>query len=69
MIAACQKRKKIPGLLVQDIASAKEWIRKGVRLLPFSNEVSMLMDTSANAVKEIRAEQVYTAFHNKVPKQ
>jgi len=58
MIAACQKRKKIPGLLVQDIASAKEWIRKGVRLLPFSNEVAMLMETSANAVKEIRAEQV-----------
>lgn len=58
MIAACQKRKKIPGLLVQDIASAKEWIRKGVRLLPFSNEVSILMETSANAVKEIRAEQV-----------
>lgn len=58
MIAACQKRKKIPGLLVQDIASAKEWIRKGIRLLPFSNEVAMLMETSANAVKEIRAEQV-----------
>jgi 4-hydroxy-2-oxoheptanedioate aldolase len=58
MIAACRKRNKIPGLLVQDIASAKEWIRKGVRLVPFSNEVAMLIDTAANAVQEIRAEQV-----------
>jgi len=57
MIAACKKSNKIPGLLVQDIASAKEWIRKGVRLLPFSNEVSMLIETGANAVKEIRTEQ------------
>jgi len=58
MISACRKRKKIPGLLVQDIASAREWIRKGVRLVPFANEVTMLMDTAANAVKAIRAETV-----------
>lgn len=56
MIAACRKRNKIPGLLVQDIASAKEWIRKGVRLVPFANEVSMLIETAANAVSEIRGQ-------------
>lgn len=54
MVEACRKKNKIPGLLVQDVASAKEWIRKGVRLLPFSNEVTMLIETASKAVKEIR---------------
>jgi 2-keto-3-deoxy-L-rhamnonate aldolase RhmA len=55
MIAACQKRRKIPGLLVQDIASAKEWIAKGIRLIPYSNDVNLLMNAGSQAVGEIRA--------------
>ncbi len=54
MIAACQRHGKTPGLLVQDLASAKEWIARGVRLVPYSSEVSMLMDAAARAVGEIR---------------
>lgn len=54
MIAACQRHGKIPGLLVQDIASAKEWIAKGVRLVPYANEVSVLVNAWAKAVGEIR---------------
>ena len=54
MIAACWKYGKIPGLLVQDVASAKEWIAKGILLVPYSNEVNMLTDTATNAVGEIR---------------
>jgi 2-keto-3-deoxy-L-rhamnonate aldolase RhmA len=34
MIAACRRHGKIPGLLVQDIESAKEWIAKGILLVP-----------------------------------
>ncbi|HSB71567.1 MAG TPA: aldolase/citrate lyase family protein [Candidatus Methylomirabilis sp.] len=54
MIAACQQYRKIPGLLVQDVASAKEWIAKGIRLVPFSSEVSLLVNAGARAVGEIR---------------
>ena len=55
MIDACQRHHKIPGLLVQDLDSAKTWIAKGIRLVPYSNEVAMLMHTAAHAVSQIRA--------------
>jgi 4-hydroxy-2-oxoheptanedioate aldolase len=54
MIAACQQHRKIPGLLVQDVASAQEWIAKGIRLVPYANEVSLLISGGARAVAEIR---------------
>ena len=54
MIAACQKFSKIPGLLVQDTASAIEWIQKGIRLVPFSNEVNILIDATSKAINDIR---------------
>jgi len=54
MIAACRQHRKIPGLLVQDVASAKEWIAKGIRLVPYANEVSLLVNAGARAVGEIR---------------
>ena len=55
MIAACRQLGKIPGLLVQDVASAKEWIAKGIRLVPYSNEVSLLINAAARAIGEIRS--------------
>ena len=55
MIAACQRNGKIPGLLVQDVASAKEWIAKGVRLVPYANEVALLINASVRAIGEIRS--------------
>lgn len=55
MIAACERHGKIPGLLVQDVASAKEWIAKGIRLVPYANEVNLLINAWARAVGEIRS--------------
>jgi 2-keto-3-deoxy-L-rhamnonate aldolase RhmA len=55
LIAACQRHKKIPGLLVQDIATAKEWISKGIRLVPYANEVSLLVNAGEKAVSDIRS--------------
>jgi 2-keto-3-deoxy-L-rhamnonate aldolase RhmA len=55
LITACHRYKKIPGLLVQDVASAKEWISKGVRLVPYANEVSLLVNAGERAVSEIRS--------------
>jgi hypothetical protein len=40
---------------VQDIASAQEWITKGIRLVPYANEVSLLISGGARAVAEIRS--------------
>jgi 4-hydroxy-2-oxoheptanedioate aldolase len=55
MIAACGRRKKIPGLLVPDLKSATHWIDRGVRQVPYSNEVSILMTAAADAVGQIRS--------------
>lgn len=55
MIAACRRHDKIPGLLVQDVDSAKAWIAKGIRLVPYSNEVALLIEAANNAVSQIRA--------------
>jgi 4-hydroxy-2-oxoheptanedioate aldolase len=55
MIAGCQRHQKIPGLLVQDVASAKEWIAKGIRLVPYSNDVSIYVNAATRAVGEIRS--------------
>lgn len=55
MIAACQRHGKIPGLLVQDVASAREWIAKGIRLVPYSNEAGILITAAARAIGEIRS--------------
>ena len=55
MIAACRRHGKIPGLLVQDVPSAKEWIAKGIRLVPYSNEVSLLINAASRAIGEIRS--------------
>ena len=55
MIAACQRHGKIPGLLVQNVESAKEWIAKGIRLVPYDNEVNLLVNAGAQAVGEIRS--------------
>jgi 2-keto-3-deoxy-L-rhamnonate aldolase RhmA len=55
MIRACHRRKKIPGLLVPDVRSAEYWIGKGIRLVPYSNEVTLLITAAAAGVASIRA--------------
>lgn len=55
MINTCRRRKKIPGLLVPDLKSATHWMDRGVRLVPYSNEVTILMTAAADAIGQIRA--------------
>lgn len=55
MLAACKRNKKIPGLLVQEVAEAKEWIERGVRLVTYSSEVAMLRNAAESAVQTIKA--------------
>lgn len=55
LIDACSRHEKIPGLLVQDVDSARRWISRGIRLVPYSNEVTLLMNAASTAIGEIRA--------------
>jgi 2-keto-3-deoxy-L-rhamnonate aldolase RhmA len=55
MIQACQRRKKIPGLLVPDVRAAEYWIGKGIRLVPYSNEVTLLLSAATAGIGAIRA--------------
>jgi 2-keto-3-deoxy-L-rhamnonate aldolase RhmA len=55
LLRTCHRRKKIPGLLVPDVQSAEYWIGKGIRLVPYSNEVTLLMGAAAAGIKAIRA--------------
>lgn len=55
LIRTCRRRKKFAGLLVPDVPSAEYWIRKGIRLVPYSNEVTLLMGAASAGIKAIRA--------------
>jgi 4-hydroxy-2-oxoheptanedioate aldolase len=55
MVKTCRRRKKIPGLLVPDLKSAQHWIDRGVRLVPYSNEVTILLTAAADTIAQIRA--------------
>lgn len=55
MIRACQRHKKIPGLLVPDVRAAEYWIGKGIRLVPYSNEVTLLLTAATAGIGAIRA--------------
>jgi 4-hydroxy-2-oxoheptanedioate aldolase len=54
LIAACRRHGRIPGLLVHDVASARTWIDRGIRLVPFSSEVALLLDAGERAIAAIR---------------
>jgi len=51
LIAACKKHRAYPGLLVNDIKSARDWIDKGIKIVPFGNSTNVLM----KAYQEIAA--------------
>ena len=55
VIAGCQRSGKIPGLLVQDPEEAKEWIAKGVRMVTYAGDSTILRNASAAALKEMRS--------------
>lgn len=54
-IAACNRHGKFPGLLVQTVEDAKEWIAKGVRYVTYGGETTILRKAAEAALQEIRA--------------
>jgi len=49
LIQTCKKHNVYPGFLVNDIRSAKEWIEKGIKIVSFGSDTSLLI----KAYKEI----------------
>ena len=56
MIEACGRHGRIPGLLVQDVADARAWIARGVRMVSYASEVMVLRNAARAALAEIRAD-------------
>jgi len=55
LIEACKKRSAYPGLLVNDIKGAKEWIGKGIKIVPFGNATSIMMRAYKEIVSGLRS--------------
>jgi 4-hydroxy-2-oxoheptanedioate aldolase len=54
LIAVCESRGKIPALLVQQVDEATAWIKKGIRMVTYASEVTILRDAASQAVANIR---------------
>ncbi len=55
VIMASKKHGVAPGLLVNSVAEAKEWIARGIRCVTFSNELAILQAGYQNALQALRA--------------
>lgn len=55
LIAACERHARFPGLLVQGVEEAQHWISKGVRMVAYASEATILRDAAELAIRTIRA--------------
>lgn len=53
VIDACIRHNVYPGLLVHDIQSAKQWINKGIKIVPYSHETDILVNEGTRIVREL----------------
>jgi 2-keto-3-deoxy-L-rhamnonate aldolase RhmA len=54
LLAACERNGKIPGLLVQQVDEAREWIDRGVRMIAYASETIILRNAAQAALQAIR---------------
>ncbi len=54
MIAACKAKGAYSGLLVKDVNSAKEWLDKGIQIVPIGNATDILMKAYREIVSGVR---------------
>ncbi len=54
VIAACKRHGVAPGVHLQDIALAKEWIAKGMRFVGIKSDARYLMESMTAAVREFK---------------
>jgi len=53
VIDACIRHSVYPGLLVNDIQSAKQWINKGIKIVPYSSEINILINEGTRIIREL----------------
>lgn len=54
VIEACQKHGVAPGVHLQDLALAKEWIARGMRFVGFKADIRFLMEGMTAATRELK---------------
>lgn len=54
VIATCSKHEVPWGFSCQDLASAERWIARGIRWMPFSNDVNSLFNTFSQAASGLK---------------
>jgi len=54
VIAACRKHDVAPGVHLQDISLAKEWIEKGMRFVGLKSDARFLMESMSAVTKELK---------------
>lgn len=55
VVAVCQRNQIISGILMFDLDALKPWLEKGMRLIAYSSDISMLADAAAKAVSELKS--------------
>jgi 2-keto-3-deoxy-L-rhamnonate aldolase RhmA len=55
VIAACNKHGVAPGVHLQDVNHAKEWIAKGMRFMGVKSEVRYLMESMTATTQDLKA--------------
>jgi 4-hydroxy-2-oxoheptanedioate aldolase len=53
-VEVCNRYGVAPGVHVMDRESAKLWLEAGVKLLAYANDISLIVDGGARAVREVR---------------
>lgn len=53
-ITACNRHGIAPGIHVYDMKEAQNWIDRGMRLICFSNDISMIVDTGTKYTTELK---------------
>src|SRR5439155_879171 len=54
VIAACRKHGVAPGVHLQDMGQAKEWIAKGMRFVGLKTDARFLMESMTAATRELK---------------
>jgi 4-hydroxy-2-oxoheptanedioate aldolase len=57
LIEVCRRHGKFPGLLVQEVAEAQQWIDRGIRMIAYASDATILRDAAAVAVDQIRGKR------------
>ncbi len=55
VVAVCQRNQIISGILMFDLDALKPWLEKGMRLIAYSSDISLLADAAAKAVSELKS--------------